>query len=71
MLPLGRWDPTAQITPPKCLPSENKRYLGVIMPQRSFPKGLGSSSTVEEGQWGRGGDRKGADLSSAWTTLSL
>eukprot|EP00069_Balaena_mysticetus_P012688 bmy_07861T0 len=56
VLPLGRWDPTAQIPPPKCLPSEHKR---------SFPKGLGSSSTVEEGQWGRGGDRKGADLSSA------
>ncbi|KAB0392336.1 hypothetical protein E2I00_000262 [Balaenoptera physalus] len=27
VLPLGRWDPTAQIPPPKCLPSEHKSLV--------------------------------------------
>uniref|UniRef100_A0A4X1SFB3 Anion exchange protein n=1 Tax=Sus scrofa TaxID=9823 RepID=A0A4X1SFB3_PIG len=28
VLPPGRWDPTVRIPPPKCLPSQHKRYLG-------------------------------------------
>ncbi|KAG8514488.1 Anion exchange protein 4 [Galemys pyrenaicus] len=27
VLPPGRWDPTARISPPKCLPPRHKRYL--------------------------------------------
>lgn len=60
MLPPGRWDPTARIPPPKCLPSHHKRYLRLINSHRSFPTGLGSNSTVEEG---RGSQERGRDLS--------
>ncbi|XP_032192393.1 anion exchange protein 4 isoform X6 [Mustela erminea] len=38
VLPPGRWDPTARIAPPKCLPSQHKRYGGGELP------------TVEEGR---------------------
>uniref|UniRef100_A0A2I3FXI4 Anion exchange protein 4 n=1 Tax=Nomascus leucogenys TaxID=61853 RepID=A0A2I3FXI4_NOMLE len=33
VLPPGRWDPTARIPPPKCLPSQHKRSEGPAVPR--------------------------------------
>ncbi|ELW54050.1 Anion exchange protein 4 [Tupaia chinensis] len=41
VLPPGRWDPTARISPPKCLPSQHKRFTlqvqvkGLLPPHRA------------------------------------
>lgn len=51
MLPPGRWDPTARIAPPKCLPSQHKRYTG------AFSTGLGSNPTVEGARGSQERDR--------------
>ncbi|KAM9105567.1 LOW QUALITY PROTEIN: anion exchange protein 4 [Megaptera novaeangliae] len=51
VLPLGRWDPTAQIPPPKCLPSEHKR----LPSQLWEPKGPSARRrTPAEDRHGRG-----------------
>uniref|UniRef100_A0A8C0C517 Anion exchange protein n=1 Tax=Balaenoptera musculus TaxID=9771 RepID=A0A8C0C517_BALMU len=51
VLPLGRWDPTAQIPPPKCLSSEHKR----LPSQLWEPKGPSARRrTPAEDRHGRG-----------------
>ncbi|XP_004686587.1 PREDICTED: anion exchange protein 4 [Condylura cristata] len=49
VLPPGRWDPTARIPPPKCLPTQHKR-----LPSRGFKGNSGRRGALAEGRHDHG-----------------
>ncbi|XP_045346711.1 anion exchange protein 4 isoform X4 [Leopardus geoffroyi] len=51
VLPPGRWDPTARIAPPKCLPSQHKRLLSQLREVKSPSAQHGALAEDRHGHW--------------------
>uniref|UniRef100_A0A452UJ89 Anion exchange protein n=1 Tax=Ursus maritimus TaxID=29073 RepID=A0A452UJ89_URSMA len=51
VLPPGRWDPTARIAPPKCLPSQHKRLFSQLREVKGPSAGHGALTEDRYGHW--------------------
>ncbi|XP_044915927.1 anion exchange protein 4 isoform X9 [Felis catus] len=51
VLPPGRWDPTARIAPPKCLPSQHKRLLSQLREVKGPSAQHGALAEDRHGHW--------------------
>ncbi|XP_027461475.1 anion exchange protein 4 [Zalophus californianus] len=51
VLPPGRWDPTARIAPPKCLPSQHKRLLSQLREVQGRSARHGALAEDRYGHW--------------------